>query len=55
MFNFFGGIFKRIIFDNAKVAVKEGFGIYAKPQNKYRSFSAHYAFNLDFCNPATWR
>ena len=52
MFNFFGGISKRIIFDNAKVAVKEGFGIYAKPQNKYRSFSAHYAFDLDFCNPA---
>ena len=52
MFSFFGGISKRIIFDNAKVAVKEGFGLYAKPQNKYRSFSAHYAFDLDFCNPA---
>jgi transposase len=52
MFSFFGGIPKRLIFDNAKVAVKEGFGLYAKPQNKYRSFSAHYAFNLDFCNPA---
>lgn len=52
MFDFFGGIPNRIIFDNAKVAVKEGFGIYAKPQNKYLSFSAHYAFNLDFCNPA---
>lgn len=52
MFDFFGGIPKRLIFDNAKVAVKEGFGIYAKPQNKYLSFSAHYAFDLDFCNPA---
>jgi len=51
MFDFFGGIPKRLIFDNAKVAVKEGFGIYAKPQNKYLSFSAHYAFDLDFCNP----
>lgn len=52
MFDFFGGIPRRLIFDNAKVAVKEGFGIYAKPQNKYLSFSAHYAFDLDFCNPA---
>jgi transposase len=52
MFDFFGGVLRRLIFDNAKVAVKEGFGIYAKPQNKYLSFSAHYAFDLDFCNPA---
>ncbi|QGT99258.1 hypothetical protein SYNTR_0665 [Candidatus Syntrophocurvum alkaliphilum] len=51
MFDFFNGIPKRIIFDNAKVAVKEGFGQYAKPQDKYLSFSAHYAFELDFCNP----
>jgi len=27
MFDFFGGIPKRLIFDNAKVAVKEGVGI----------------------------
>ena len=53
MFDFFGGIPRRLIFDNAKVAVKEGFGIYAKPQDKYLSFSAHYAFSLDFCNPAS--
>lgn len=51
-FDYFNGIPKRVIFDNAKVAVKEGFGLYAKPQNTYLSFSAHYAFNLDFCNPA---
>jgi len=51
-FDYFNGIPKRVIFDNAKVAVKEGFGLYAKPQSIYLSFSAHYAFNLDFCNPA---
>ena len=51
MFDFFGGVSKRLIFDNAKVAVKEGFGIYAKPQARYLSFSSHYAFALDFCNP----
>ena len=53
MFVFFGGIPRRLIFDNAKVAVKEGFGIHAKPQDKYFSFSAHYSFSLDFCNPAS--
>jgi transposase len=52
MFDYFCGVSRRIIFDNAKVAVKEGFGLHAKPQNKYLSFSAHYAFKLDFCNPA---
>lgn len=48
----FGGVPRRVIFDNARVAVKEGFGQFAKPQNRYLSFSAHYAFDLDFCNPA---
>ena len=52
MFDFFNGIPKCVIFDNAKIAVKEGFGIYAKPQARYLYFSAHYAFGLDFCNPA---
>ena len=52
MFDFFGGVPRRVIFDNAKVAVKEGFGLYAKPQVKYIAFSAHYAFATDFCNPA---
>ncbi len=51
MFDFFGGVPRRVIFDNAKVAVKEGFGVYAKPQARYLSFSSHYAFALDFCNP----
>jgi transposase len=41
---------QRVIFDNAKVAVKEGFGLYAKPQALYQALSAHYAFQLHFCN-----
>lgn len=49
-FEFFGGIPKRIIFDNARVAVKEGFGAHAKVQDRYKAFSAHYAFGNDFCN-----
>lgn len=52
MFDYFGGVPRKVIFDNAKVAVKDGFGLYAKPQDRYFSFGAHYAFSLEFCNPA---
>lgn len=44
------GMPKRIIFDNAKVAVKEGFGLHARPQDAYKALSAHYAFEMHFCN-----
>lgn len=53
MFDFFGGVPRRIIFDNAKVAVKDGFGKHAKATDKYSSFAAHYAFQTDFCNIAS--
>lgn len=53
MFNHFEGVPRRLIFDNAKVAVKEGFGLHAQPQNSYRTFAAHYAFKTDFCNIAS--
>lgn len=49
---FFGGSPRRIIFDNAKVGVKEGFGKYAKTQERYAELAAHYAFRTDFCNPS---
>lgn len=52
-FEFFRGIPHKVIFDNAKVAVKEGFGQYAKIQNRYKVFSAHYAFHPIFCNVAS--
>jgi len=52
-FEFFGGIPHKVIFDNAKVAVKEGFGQYAQIQNRYKAFSAHYAFHPIFCNVAS--
>lgn len=51
-FEYFGGVPRRIIFDNAKVAVKEGSGLNAKVQEKYKAFAAHYAFKCDFCNIA---
>jgi transposase len=53
MFDYFKGIPKRLIFDNAKVAVSEGFGLHAKATKGYQSFAAHYAFKTDFCNVAS--
>ena len=53
MFDYFKGIPKRLIFDNAKVAVREGFGLHAKATDGYKSFAAHYAFKTDFCNIAS--
>ena len=53
VFQYFGGVPKRVIFDNGKVAVKDGFGAHAKKQAGYRSLSAHYGFEAVFCNPAS--
>ena len=53
MFDYFRGIPKRLIFGNAKVAVREGFGRHAKATDGYKSFAAHYAFKTDFCNIAS--
>lgn len=50
---FFGGAPARVIFDNAKVAVKEGFGVFAKVQDRYKAFAAHHAFKTEFCNVAS--
>lgn len=49
---YFGGVPQKMIFDNARVAVKEGFGHHAKATDKYLALSAHYAFRPVFCNPA---
>ncbi len=49
-FDYFSGISKRLIFDNAKVAVKEGFGAHAVMRDSYKALAAHYAFHCDFCN-----
>ena len=50
---YFNGAPRKIIFDNAKVAVKEGFGVHAKIQARYAALSAHYAFKPEFCNIAS--
>ena len=53
VFQYFGGVPKRVIFDNAKVAVKDGFGAHARKQAGYAALSAHYGFEAVFCNPAS--
>lgn len=53
VFQYFGGVPKRVIFDNGKVAVKDGFGAHARKQAGYAALVAHYGFEAVFCNPAS--
>ena len=53
VFQYFGGVPKRVIFDNGKVAVKDGFGAHARKQAGYAALAAHYGFEAVFCNPAS--
>ncbi len=46
------GVPAKVIFDNGRVAVKEGFGKFARMQAGYTQLSAHYSFDAIFCNPA---
>lgn len=51
-FDVIDGVPSKVIFDNGKVAVKDGFGKHAKAQAGYTALSAHYSFEAVFCNPA---
>lgn len=53
VFQYYGGVPRRVIFDNGKVAVKDGFGAHARKQAGYAALAAHYGFEAVFCNPAT--
>lgn len=53
VFQYFGAVPKRVIFDNGKVAVKDGFGAHARKQAGYSALAAHYGFEAVFCNPAS--
>jgi transposase len=53
VFSFFKGVTRRVMFDNAKIAVKEGFGTHAVVQKRYGMLAAHYGFETVFCNPAS--
>ena len=52
-FSYFGGVPRRVIFDNAKIAVKEGFGANARATESYSALAAHYGFSPVFCNVAS--
>jgi len=52
-FEFFGGVPKRLIFDNDKVAVLKNYGKSAVTQSYLQSMMAHYVFTIDFCNRAS--
>ena len=53
IFELLGGVPRDVIFDNARVAVKKGFGPCAVKQAGYAALCAHYAFNAVFCNAAS--
>lgn len=52
VFLYFGGVPHRVIFDYARVTVKDGFGSHTKKQKEYGALAAHYGFDAIFCNPA---
>ena len=49
-FDFFGGVPRHVVFDNARVAVKSGSGKRAVAQESYAAMAAHYCFEMVFCN-----
>jgi transposase len=52
-FEYFGGITKRIIYDNLKSAVKKILrGKHPNLQERFVQFGSHYLFDPEFCNPA---
>ena len=53
MIQYFNGVPHEVIFDNARVAVKNGFGAHATAQENYAHLAAHYGFKAVFCNPAS--
>lgn len=51
-FEFFGGVFQKIIYDNLKTAVQEVvLGKKRKEQEAFKQFRAYYSFEAEFCNP----
>lgn len=51
-FEFFEGVPRRVIYDNLRTVVKEGWGRYVtQKQREFRLLEAHYAFTSEFCNP----
>jgi transposase len=50
-FEFYQGVNKRLIYDNLRTAVKEGWGRHVtEEQHPFKLLKAHYAFESCFCN-----
>ena len=55
-FDWYGGVFPTLVFDNLKTAVKRILRGKARvEQARFTSFRAHYTFEARFCNPAQGR
>ena len=52
-FEFFGGVPRKVIFDNGSAAVRNGFGKKAVATDAYSLLAAHYGFETVFCNVAS--
>lgn len=53
-FRFFGGVPRRLVYDNLRTAVREGWGRYVKSeQPAFVALKSHYAFRSDYCNLAS--
>lgn len=51
-FEFFGGVTRRLIYDNLRTAVKKGWGRHViEERPRFKLLKAHYAFRADYCNP----
>ena len=50
---YFNGVPREFIFDNARVAVRSGFGAHAAASDDYAHLAAHYGFEPVFCNPCS--
>ena len=52
-FDWYGGVFPTVVFDNLKTAVKQILrGKGRVEQTRFTAFRAHYTFEARFCNPA---
>jgi hypothetical protein len=49
-FEYSGGVPRTLIYDNLKTAVKEGWGKFAREQERFIAFRAHYVYDTWFCN-----
>jgi len=52
-FEFFGGIFPQVVYDNDSVLVKKVIGVERKQTSFSHSLEDHYGFESRFCNPAS--